>query len=89
MKRTLILVVALSTLLAACGTSPTDRAISGGSIGGATFGSGIVIAGALGAAVPFGIIPAVILGAALGASAGLVTSPAQVNLGAPPWHPGS
>jgi len=83
--RYIALIVALSTLLAACGTSPTDRAISGGSLGGATFGSGIVIAGALGAAVPFGIIPAVILGAAMGASVGVLTTPDQVNLGQVPW----
>ncbi|HUH84050.1 MAG TPA: glycine zipper family protein [Stellaceae bacterium] len=70
-------VVAMALLLAACGTSTTDRAASGagigaaaGAIGGAFFGAPLI-----GAAV----------GAAAGGTVGAVTTPSDVDLGKPVW----
>jgi hypothetical protein len=65
-------------ILAACGTSPADRAASGGLLGA---GAGAAIGAAAGN-------PA--LGAAIGAGAGAltgaVTDPCTLNLGDPVWH---
>jgi osmotically inducible lipoprotein OsmB len=69
-------IVSLTTLaalalgLAACGTSRTDRAISGAAIGGA---AGLAVDQPL-------------LGAAGGAAAGALTDPDDVNLGDPVWR---
>ena len=81
MNKTLIVsvVVALSSSIAACGTSPTDRAISGAALGAGT--------GALGAAIlDTNIGGGALLGGALGAGAGYLTDPTYFNLGAPPWQ---
>ena len=64
--------------LAACGTSPGERALSGGLLGagaGAAVGSfsGNAGAGAL-------------IGGAVGAVGGAVTSPNTVNMGDPAWR---
>jgi uncharacterized membrane protein len=64
--------------LAACGTNPTDRAISGGGIGAA---SGAVIGVVAGGP----ILGAALIGAAAGAVAGAVTDPNKINLGPMPW----
>jgi osmotically inducible lipoprotein OsmB len=56
--------------LAACGTSQTDRALSGAAIGGA--------AGA--------VVDRPLLGAAGGAAAGALTDADDVNLGEPIWR---
>lgn len=66
-------------LLAACGTNPTDRAISGGGIGAAT--------GAVGSAVTGGD-PATgaLVGGAVGAAAGALTKDRDVYLGRPLWR---
>ena len=70
--------VALALLLAACGTTPTDRGLTGAAIG-----AGIGTA----AGFAFG---APLIGAAAGALAGgavgAVTTPAQVDLGKPVWE---
>jgi osmotically inducible lipoprotein OsmB len=70
--------IAIGFLLAACGSAPGDRALTGAGIGAA--------AGAIGGAL-IGIPAA---GAALGASAGAVvgaaTTPSQVDLGKPVWR---
>jgi hypothetical protein len=65
-------------LLSACGTTPQDRALSGGALGaggGAAIGAmtGNPLAGAL-------------IGGAGGAAAGALTSPNQVDLGKPVWQ---
>ena len=66
-------------LLAGCGTNPTDRVV-GGAVGGALIGGGI---GALGGPVGAGIGAAA--GGGAGAMLGALTTPEQVDLGAPPW----
>jgi osmotically inducible lipoprotein OsmB len=65
-------------LLAACGSSTSDRAISGGAIGaGAGAGLGAVTGtSALGGAV---------LGGAAGAAAGALTDEDDIDLGDPVW----
>jgi hypothetical protein len=63
--------------LAACGTTPTDRAASGGLIGagaGAAIGSLYGDAGA-----------GAVIGGVAGAAAGALTDPREVNLGHPIW----
>lgn len=81
MKRTstlVALVMALS-LLASCGYTQGDRALSGAGIGAATgaVGSALVGGSALGGAV---------LGGAVGAAAGALSSPNDVYLGKPIWR---
>jgi len=71
---------ALTTALAlsACGTTPGDRALSGGLLGagaGAAIGS---VTGSAGAGA--------VIGGVAGAAAGALTSPCDVDLGNPPWH---
>ncbi len=61
------------TLLAACGESKTDRALSGGAIGA---GAGALVGGTTGALV----------GGAAGAAAGGLTNSNDVNLGKPVWR---
>ncbi|HWI29294.1 MAG TPA: hypothetical protein VN668_20130 [Stellaceae bacterium] len=70
-----LLFVAL--LLAACGTTTRDRALSGGAIGAA----GGAAAGALAGSPAAGAL----IGGAGGAAAGALTSPNQVDLGRPVW----
>lgn len=67
------------TFLAACGTSPTDRAISGGGIGAATGAAGSALVGgnpATGA----------LIGGAAGAAAGALTEAENIYLGRPFWR---
>lgn len=61
-----------AAMLTACGTSQGDRGLSGAGMGAAI---GIV-----------GGPPGMVVGAAIGAGAAMVTSPRQVNLGPPPWR---
>ena len=65
-------------LLAACGTSTTDRALSGAGIGAGLGAAGSMATG--GSPVTGGL-----LGGAAGAAAGGLTSPDTVNLGKPVW----
>ena len=60
-------------VLAGCGTSTTDRALSGGAIGA---GSGFLLGGTTGALV----------GGGAGAAAGALTDSSDVNLGRPVWR---
>lgn len=69
----------LGVILAACGSSKTDRAISGGGIGAA--------AGAGTSAVTGGNpLTGGLLGGAAGAAAGALTDEDDVNLGDPFWN---
>ena len=63
--------------LAACGTSTSDRALSGGALGAA---AGAAIGSAYGDAGKGALI-----GGAAGAAAGALTDPCEVNLGDPYW----
>jgi osmotically inducible lipoprotein OsmB len=73
-----LLATAVAVGLAACGTTPGDRAVSGGAIGA---GAGAV-AGALGGSPLTGAV----LGGAVGAAAGGLTSPNTIDLGRPAWQ---
>jgi len=67
------------TLLAACGQSTGDRAMSGGGIG-----AGV---GAVGSAVTGGSpVTGAVVGGALGAAAGALTDEDDVDLGKPVWR---
>jgi osmotically inducible lipoprotein OsmB len=67
------------TLLAACGESTSDRALSGGAIGAG--------AGAVGGAVLGGSpVTGAIVGGAVGAAAGGLTKEKDLDLGKPIWR---
>ena len=68
----------LLLVLCACGTTPSDRAISGGGIGA---GAGTVAA----LVVDGNPVTGLLVGAAGGAIAGAVTQPKDLNLGQPIW----
>jgi len=73
-----ILSVLLILSVSACGTSTTDRALSGGAIGAA--------AGAAGAAVlGKGAAAGAVIGGAVGAAAGAATDKDDIDLGDPIW----
>ena len=81
MLRSLPALAILGLILAACGSSTSDRAISGGGIGAA--------AGAGTAAVTGGNpITGGLLGGAAGAAAGGLTDEDDINLGDPVWKGG-
>lgn len=71
-------ITALIALLAACGNSTKDRAISGGAIGA---GAGAAGAAILGKNVGAGAL----IGGAVGAAAGAATDEDDVDLGKPIW----
>jgi hypothetical protein len=75
-----IIALALTAgLLAACGTSTTDRALSGGAIGAG--------AGALGGAALGGSpVTGALLGGAVGAGAGALTDTRDIHIGRPVWR---
>jgi hypothetical protein len=65
-------------LLTGCGTTGSDRALSGGGIGA---GAGA----ALGAVTGVGIGTGALIGGAVGAAAGGLTDKKQIDLGEPWW----
>ena len=66
-------------LLAACGTTTSDRALSGGAIGAG--------AGALGGAALGGSpLTGALLGGAAGAGTGALTDSRDIDLGRPVWR---
>jgi hypothetical protein len=76
--RRLTMVLGLAGLLAGCGYSTGDRAVSGGLLGagaGAALGS---LTGSAGTGA--------LLGGAAGAAGGALTGPGTVNLGRPAWR---
>lgn len=74
-----IVVIAALTLLAACGSSTGDRALSGAGIG-----AGV---GAVGGAVVGGDpVDGALIGGAVGAAAGGLTKKSDINLGKPIWR---
>ena len=76
--RTLAYAAAACIALAACGTNPGDRAVTGAGLGAAT---GAVI----GAVAGGPILGATVIGAAAGAAAGAITNPSMINFGKPFW----
>jgi hypothetical protein len=77
--RTLALATAACVALAACGTNPGDRAVTGGAMGA---GAGLVVGAIAGAP----LLGATIIGAGAGALAGAITDPHKVNFGRPAWE---
>jgi osmotically inducible lipoprotein OsmB len=61
-----------------CGTTPGDRAVSGGLLGA---GTGAVIGSLAG-----GVGEGALIGGVGGALIGAVTSPDSLYMGEPPWH---
>jgi osmotically inducible lipoprotein OsmB len=80
MKRVTLAACLAFTLLAlgACGSSTTDRALSGGGIG-----AGV---GALGGLVVGAPVTGALIGGAVGAGAGALTDEKDINLGKPIWR---
>jgi hypothetical protein len=81
MKRLSLASIAVlsAVALTGCGTSTTDRALSGGAIGaGVGAGAGALTGGS--------VVGGALLGGAGGAAAGALTSPSDVNLGRPVWR---
>ncbi len=73
-----MMVVVAAGLLAACGSSRTDRALSGAAIGAG--------AGAAGGAILGGDpVTGAVVGGAVGAATGAVTKQRDVDLGKPVW----
>jgi hypothetical protein len=66
-------------LVAACGSSQGDRALSGAALGA---GAGL----AVGAVTNATLLQGAVVGGALGAAAGALTDQGQVNLGKPAWR---
>ncbi|HSS63263.1 MAG TPA: YMGG-like glycine zipper-containing protein [Gammaproteobacteria bacterium] len=79
MKRITLTALTLSLLiLGACGSSTSDRALSGGGIGA---GAGLVGGALVGAPVEGALI-----GGAVGAGAGALTDKDDIDLGEPIWR---
>ena len=77
--RRLTLTFAVATLgLSACGTTPTERGVSGAGIGA---GAGAVVGAVTGLSVAQGAL----IGAAAGGLTGALTRQDQINLGEPAW----
>jgi osmotically inducible lipoprotein OsmB len=74
-----LILISLGLSLAGCGYRPGDRALSGGLIGA---GSGAALSAVTGGNLGTGAL----IGGALGAVGGAVTSPNAVNLGRPVWR---
>ncbi|HEY8697641.1 MAG TPA: YMGG-like glycine zipper-containing protein [Rhizomicrobium sp.] len=70
--------VAATLALAGCGTTPGDRAVSGGLLGA---GAGAAIGSVTGSAATGAVI-----GAVGGAAIGAMTDPCTLNLGDPWWR---
>ncbi len=72
------LLAGIAFLLAACGTTPQDRVLSG---------AGLAAAGGavLGAVTGLAIVPGVVIGAAAGGVVGFLTDEGTINLGKPLW----
>lgn len=77
--KTTTAMVAILTLLSACGESTGDRALSGGAIGA---GVGAVT----GAVVGGNPVAGAAIGGAVGAAAGGLTEEEDIDLGKPVWR---
>ncbi len=66
-------------LLAACGSSTSDRAMSGGAIGAG-------VGAAAGAVTGGSVLGGAVLGGAAGAATGAVTDDEDIDLGKPVWR---
>ena len=82
MCKRVIAIIGIGAMLAACGTTPEERGVSGAGIGA---GAGAIV----GAVTGLSVVEGVVLGAVAGGVTGAVTSKDQVNLGEPAWKQGS
>lgn len=78
MKKTILATAITGMVLAGCGTTTSDRTLSGAGIGA---GAGAVVGAVTGLTVAEGAV----LGAVAGGLTGALTKPDQVNLGKPAW----
>ena len=79
MKKIFLVAAAFSAIaLGACGTSTSDRAISGAGIG-----AGV---GAVGGLMLGDPVSGALIGGAVGAGAGALTDKSQIDLGKPAWR---
>lgn len=69
---------ALALTLSACGTTQSERGLSGAGLGAAAGAAGAAIAGG-------GVAAGAAIGAAAGAAAGALTDEEDVDLGEPAW----
>jgi len=76
--KTLVSVLALTVLVAACGTTQSDRALSGGLLGAGT--------GAINGSVTGSAGNGALIGGLGGAALGALTSSRDINLGTPVWR---
>lgn len=76
--RLLSLLFASLLLLTACGSSQSDRGLSGGAIGAG-------VGAAAGAATGGSVLGGAVLGGAAGAATGVLTDDDDVDLGKPVW----
>jgi osmotically inducible lipoprotein OsmB len=77
MKKTISLAVVMGLLtLTACGSSKTDRGLSGAAIGAGALGGALVGSPGTGA----------VLGGVAGGAAGALTDKDQIDLGKPVWR---
>ena len=75
----LIIAMCIILLLTACGSTKSDRALSGGGLGA---GAGALAAGVTGGNVLTGAV----IGGAAGAAGGALTDEDDVNFGKPVWR---
>ena len=80
-NRLSILLLATALALGACGSSTSDRALSGGGIGAAAGAAGGALLGGTS-----GAIGGALIGGAAGAAAGALTKEDDINLGKPVWR---
>lgn len=79
MKVLSIAVIASALMVSACGSTKSDRALSGGAIG-----AGV---GAVGSSITGGSpVTGALIGGAVGAGAGALTDKDDVDLGKPVWR---
>lgn len=79
MARTLLVLFAATTVLAACGGGRMDRGLSGGAIGAGVGAAASTVTG--GSAVE-----GAVLGGAAGAATGVLTDRDTIDLGRPVWR---
>lgn len=75
----IIALAAAGLVLAACGSTTEDRAISGAGIGAAA-------GAAVGAVTGLSVVQGVVLGAVAGGATGALTDDKQIDLGTPLWR---
>jgi phage tail tape-measure protein len=78
-RSSLVALLGLAGLLAACGNNPQERTTGGAAAGAATGAAVGALAG------PPGMAVGALVGGGAGAVTGAATKPSQVNLGKPPW----